>query len=472
MGNKFSNAVGGIPEPHVRIYKNLLQIQSPATRIQMLETLLAGQEYVITAKVCGLYGPILSYMAAARRGDTTALLPGEQARPHQQQIQHMAQPGQYPSQPGRLPSQQPARGPAQGVRVTAGINGSIIARKGNPDDHTKAISFFTRCLNVLGLEEEVALNEDVLKKAYKKASMRAHPDKGGSEEAFDAVTRAYAYLGDILRRVRGGRDNLVDVANETPDTVNNTRAQAAEAWKMGDPVKLNPKNLDMNAFNRLFEEMRIPDPDGDGYGDWLKSEDAAGGAGGGSRFGGKFNRDVFNSTFEDEMRSRAREGGAQLSICQPEALNLAPTFGLEIGRDRPDSFTAANLNGFQYTDLKQAYTTDSTFSHQVSGVQVGNRTFNGMKSERGSAPAPLSAQELADIQESERQMQARQQQRVIRAQEEDRRVSDQFARIKQRVIMDATPVQKSIQNAPAPRQQQLQNGSAGAAGQRYAITNH
>jgi curved DNA-binding protein CbpA len=301
--------------------------------------------------------------------------------------------------------------------------------------------------------------------------MRAHPDKGGSEEAFDAVTRAYAYLGDILRRVRGGRDTLVDVANETPETVNNTRSQAAEAWKMGDPVKLNPKNLDMNAFNQLFEEMRIPDPDGDGYGDWLKGGETESSSS--SKFGGKFNRDVFNSAFEDEMRSRARDSGSQLSVRQPEALNLAPTFGLEIGRDRPDSFTAANLNGFQYTDLKQAYTSESTFSHQVAGVQVGSRSFNGVKAERGSAPTPLSAQELADIQESERQMQARQQQRVIRAQEEDRRISDQFARIKQRVIMDAAPVQKSIQNGmPAPRQQQLQNGGSAGAGQRYAITNH
>ena len=34
----------GVPEPHMRIYRNLLQIQSPATRLQMLETLLAGQE--------------------------------------------------------------------------------------------------------------------------------------------------------------------------------------------------------------------------------------------------------------------------------------------------------------------------------------------------------------------------------------------------------------------------------------------
>ena len=76
MGNKFTMAIGPIPEAHVRIYKNIIQIQSPVTRVQMLETLLAGQEYVATAKQAGLYGPILAYMASIRRGDSS-LLPGE-----------------------------------------------------------------------------------------------------------------------------------------------------------------------------------------------------------------------------------------------------------------------------------------------------------------------------------------------------------------------------------------------------------
>jgi hypothetical protein len=119
MGNNISLAAGGIPEAHVRIYKNILQIQSPATRIQMIETLLAGQEYVATAKRTGLYGPILSYVVSVRRGDP-AVLPGEQTGGHQQQVQ------------------------VQGHRGNGATENRVVSRPGDTGAHAKAISFFSQ----------------------------------------------------------------------------------------------------------------------------------------------------------------------------------------------------------------------------------------------------------------------------------------------------------------------------------------
>ena len=72
MGNQVSQH---IPEAHIRIYRNVCSIQSPVTRVQMLETLLQGQEYVTSAKYIGIYGPILTYMAAVRRGDEPGMVP-------------------------------------------------------------------------------------------------------------------------------------------------------------------------------------------------------------------------------------------------------------------------------------------------------------------------------------------------------------------------------------------------------------
>ena len=407
MGNNLSLAAGQIPEPHVRIYKNLLQIQSPTTRLQMLETLLSAQEYVATAKQTGFYAPILSYVASVRRGDP-ALLPGEQGT-------------------GQLHVQ----GAVHTAHGTRGTQNAIINRAGDPGAHTKAISFFSQCLQILGLGEEVALNEKILKESYKKASIKAHPDKGGSEEAFDQVTRAYAYLGEILRRVRGGRNELVSVADESPARLTATRETNSEAWKMGEPVKLNPKSLNMDAFNKVFEQTKLPDPDGDGYGDWLKSEE---GQGQQNKFNGKFNRSVFNEAFENEVKSRAQGQGGQLINRQPEALVMAPTMGIELGRERPEDFTGANLNGLKFTDLKRAYTTDSTFSHQVADVRVSNRSFDAATSERKSAPAPLSAAEMEAVTEGERRMAQRQAQQLTRISEEDKRISEHFQKMQRYVI--------------------------------------
>ena len=413
------NSISGIPDPHIRIYKNVLQIQSPATRVQMLETLLAGQEYVRSIKQAGVYGPILSYIASIRRGDPS-FLPGEQANSHQQQVQQYSEGGGFGGG-GRPPaSRQP--------------EGRIVTSSGDPSAHTKAITFFSQCLQIMGLEEEVALNEQALKAAYKKASMKAHPDKGGSEKAFDDVTRAYAYLGEILRRVRGGRSGeMVNITEESPARLAGTREQMADAWKMKEPVKLNAKNLNMEVFNKVFEETRLPDPDGDGYGDWLKNPEDQGS--GSTKFGGKFNRSVFNEAFESEIRTRAQNTNAYaVTNRQPEALVMAPNLGIELGRDRPDDFTGANLNGLKYTDLKKAYTSDSTFSHQVAGVQVSNRSFEAASSERKGKVAPLSSAELESVAEAERYMQQRQANQATRIAQEDKRITEHFQRLQKYVI--------------------------------------
>ena len=115
---------------------------------------------------------------------------------------------------------------------------------------------------------------------------------------------------------------------------------------------------------------------------------------------------------------------------------MAPTLGIELGRDRPEDFTGANLNGLKYTDLKKAYTSDSTFSHQVAGVRVSNKSFDVAATERKSAPVPLSSQEMEEIAEGERRMAQRQAQQAVRISEEDRRISEHFKMMQRYVITD------------------------------------
>jgi hypothetical protein len=433
MGNQVSQH---IPEAHIRIYRNVCSIQSPVTRVQMLETLLQGQEYVTSAKYIGIYGPILTYMAAVRRGDP-ALLPGERQSGERQSSERQSSERAQASVQ-QLPSinQHPTAQQRQRISNSQGSGqgeSRIISRTGDPSQHGQAISFFSQCLSILGLQEEVVLDEKTLKEAYKLASLRSHPDKGGSEEAFDRVTRAYAYLGEILRRVRGGRSETVNVTNESPATLTSSRDQTSDSWKMAEPVKLNPKSLNMETFNKVFEETRLPDPDGDGYGDWLKNE-AAESNNKQNKFTGKFNRDVFNSAFESEIRSRATTTNGQIAIMQPQALMMAPTMGIELGREKPDDFTAANLNGLKYTDLKKAYTSESMFSHQVAGVQLNTKSVESARTERKATPAPLSDSEMAAVAEGERQQTLRQQQQAKRIVDEDQRITDHFQRLQRYVI--------------------------------------
>lgn len=405
---------------HVSIYKKLLLIQSPRTRLEMIQTLLAGPEYVAAARKAGVYSHLLAYVARVNAGERPAPLPGEVAfTAAQAQAQQQA--------PARTQTQTQII--AQGPNTNTNSPTAYVAKQRRSE---KAMNYFQNCLLVLGLEEEVALNEESLRSAYKKAAVKAHPDKGGSEEAFEAVTRAYAYLTDILRRVQGGREKEGKV--EAPNTLRDTRATAAKDWELTEPVRLNPKKLDMNAFNKMFEQTRMPDPDDEGYGDWLKGN---GGDTAGPKFSGKFNRDVFNQAFEEEARTR-RTGGSALAVTQPQALTLGVSHGVELGREASGDYTAAANASVKYTDLKQAYTSYNTFSGQVADVSVENRSFDAYAASRKKTPDPLTSREMEAVQAAERAAEARERGRQVRAAQELSQSDEYFKRMKQMVLMDTS----------------------------------
>ena len=52
----------------------------------------------------------------------------------------------------------------------------------------------------LGVDEKASDNE--IKKAYRKLSMKHHPDKGGDPEQFKKINEAYQTLGDRDKKKR------------------------------------------------------------------------------------------------------------------------------------------------------------------------------------------------------------------------------------------------------------------------------
>ncbi len=440
MGNNQS----AIDPVHVRMYSNMIQIKDPSKRIQVIQTCMASMEYVNSAKRCGIYSYLLHYLSTVQSGGQPSLLPGEaQHAQHAQQLQQAQQAPALPRsvQPnflaiGTPTYQQPAR--SYGLTVHQSNEPSWKVITDTPKQ--KAISYFASCLEVLHIQEEVALTEESLKAAYKKMALRSHPDKGGSEEYFEAVTRAYAYLSEILKFMKGGK-------RDTGGRVDASQAQQsretdAKKWDHGEPVRLNAKNLDMNAFNKLFEQTHMPDPDSDGYGDWLKSADSQGG---GQKFKGEFNRDVFNRMFEDEARKGPKQSSALMVHPGQMALTLNPTSGVDLVGERPDSYTAAPNSRFQFTDLRGAYTSESTISDKVANVAVHDRTFEQYRASREKAPDPFNQTELHGIREFESRQAQADELRERRRAEMHMKNQQYHDRMKQMVITDGVDLnQKKI----------------------------
>jgi len=474
---RMGNQSLGIDPVHARMYSNMIQIHDPSKRIQVINTCLASMEYVNSAKRSGIYSYLLHYISTVQSGGNPPLLPGEtgiiqshasqshihashsqpnamQARSQQIHTSNIG--ATHPSllnapnashyQRAQTPqtSYSQASHSSHQASHQASHSQAISLHKDNTPSwkvitetpKQKAISYFSSCLEVLGIQEEVALTAESLKKAYKRMAIKAHPDKGGSEEYFEAVTRAYAYLTEILSFMNGKRisGSGNGSAVEAPTNVRIGRDQEAKQWEMTEPVRLNAKNLDMNAFNKMFEQTHMPDPDSDGYGDWLKSSDATN-ARDAPKFKGEFNRDVFNRMFDEESKKSATSTNLIMHPGQM-ALTLNPTNGVDLVGDRPDSYTAAPNSRFQFTDLRGAYTNESTISDKVSNVAVGERSFEQYRASREKAPDPFTNTEMHGIREFESRQKQMDDMRERKRAEMAVRDQNYFNRMKQMVITD------------------------------------
>jgi curved DNA-binding protein CbpA len=449
MGNQAS----AVDPTHIRIYSNIIQIHDPMKRVQMIQTCFTSMEYINSAKRAGVYSYLLHYVSTVQTGGTPSLLPGEQQAippsqpsiPRSMQSNFTHSSGIGATHPSMInapnastyiqsaPARPSANQYSQKQQIVVHSDHTPSWKVVTDTPKQKAISYFASCLEVLGIQEEVTLTEEALKKAYKKMAIKAHPDKGGSEEYFEAVTRAYAYLSEILRYMKGGRKEVSSTVN-APTNIHNQRDQDAKQWEYsGDPVRLNAKNLDMNAFNKLFEQTHMPDPDSDGYGDWLKGNESRDN---GPKFKGEFNRDVFNRMFDEEAK-KAQRSGNQLIIHPGEmALTLNPMSGVDLVGERPNSYTAAPNSKFQFTDLRGAYTSESTISDKVSNVQVTERNLEQYRASREKAPDPFSQTELHGIREFEQRQKQLDEMRERKRAEMSVRNQQYFDRMKQLVITD------------------------------------
>ena len=297
----------------------------------MLETLLASPELVEAADERGIFGTIMAWRTARAQGKAVPW-------PWSPSAKSTNASRSFRPSPGQSPGTQLMISPA-----------------------AKALDYFQTALALLGIDESEPLSHERLKTAFKKTSLRVHPDKGGTAEAFDEVTRAFQYLGKILDRI-SPKMSAADKARMTgqvnPESAASYRGAVIQD---GPPVTLSAKKLDMNTFNKLFEENRLPDPDQEtGYGDWLKST-GSDEAAADPRLKGKFNQQIFEQVFRE--KATAQRSTAITRRLEPDY--IVPVMGTELGA-KTDNFTAALGSDVQFTDLKQAYGESATMYQQVA----------------------------------------------------------------------------------------------------------
>jgi len=87
----------------------------------------------------------------------------------------------------------------------------------------------------LGLDDDVVLTEKVLKKAYRKMAVQTHPDRGGTNEAFNRVCSAY----DLLTKYLNSTTETV-VTTASSKTTAQTTNPTTTTTNPTPPVEVNP----------------------------------------------------------------------------------------------------------------------------------------------------------------------------------------------------------------------------------------
>jgi curved DNA-binding protein CbpA len=231
-------------------------------------------------------------------------------------------------------------------------------------------------------------DEKILKKAYLKAAMRSHPDRGGTPQAFQQVSIAFTVLQKKLKEKENNHSHT-----ELRDSARDYYTQQLNQPK----VNVNmTENFDVDVFNKIYDENKIPEVYDEGYGDWMDSNPALE-AEQSKMFQNGFNKDMFNSTFENYKRDQSQRNpqNSLVKYQDPEvkiSMSNADSI-MTLGQDKITDFSGQSDN-LNYTDYKQAFTDGSTLI-DINTVDTSGRvsSIGGIKSQRSNISYTMTPQD-------------------------------------------------------------------------------
>ena len=116
----------------------------------------------------------------------------------------------------------------------------------------------------------------LIRSQFKKAVLVHHPDRGGNPKAFQIIKNAYQYLYNYKTNEAKQLANEQRTHEEAKKERKRQTKQLKKEFKQVQhnphlkKINANSRNFDSRAFNSLFKEMRLENPNDRGY-DTVKS---------------------------------------------------------------------------------------------------------------------------------------------------------------------------------------------------------
>jgi curved DNA-binding protein CbpA len=280
------------------------------------------------------------------------------------------------------------------------------------------------------LHLEYNATEDDVKKAYRKFSLKYHPDKPtGDAKKFMMITQAYVYLLQKIKEMTGNKSHS-EMQKEAQNYFEDMEKQKAERKQYSsssekandlDRMEIGEKNFNVDQFNKIFENNKLPSMWDKGYGgDWGddsdKEEEVV--------MNKKFSMDVFNSAFDEQKKKKIeKKPERQIMIIEEPQPQLLNNLGFEeLGQGDINDFTDIN-----FTDYKMAYTKNNVLEYDDKFNRGDYKNVDHLVRERTNMNFEASLEEKDKIRRRELLEKKKEEERILNMMNFDR-IADEYAK--------------------------------------------
>lgn len=276
---------------------------------------------------------------------------------------------------------------------------------------------------VLGVSKTFTFDE--LKNAYRRVARAVHPDKGGSEHLFQAVTDCFRELAHQYKLRTADRPHH----ELKSDALQHFKEQTGPHQEAYEQASSDDTFIDR--FNKMFDGNRLVDEDDDtntGYGHVMAASSK-------NREDFKlprkqYTKEGFNKAFDETTIDKSKE---VIVYREPESLPLSRKVQCtEIGAGRTDDYsnTTDKPRQLGYTDYMKAHTTSRLVDPRAVKDRAVYKDVNAYEADRSrSLETPPSDEELLWRAEQQRNREAAETRRLQRVSDSDRRVAAHHARV-------------------------------------------
>ena len=190
------------------------------------------------------------------------------------------------------------------------------------------------------------------------------------------------------------------------------------------------EDFDVNVFNKIYEENKIKDVYDSGYGNWM-SKNPVEEKQQGKMFQNGFNKDMFNSEFENYKRETRKKSNSLVEYREPEErISMTNQDSLMLLGGGKISDFSGEASGIHYTDYKKAFT-DGSMLIDVNSVSTDGRagSMNSIKQQRSNISYTLSEADARRVKERELMEEREENKRVQRLNMYDKQHGEAYERI-------------------------------------------